>query len=279
MNTFWDDIKAILGRPTVKLIILVIVSLIICGVYASEKEDGPIHVIQNATKTVITPIQELSISAKSGLSKLTDKIYDNYGDAETISELKEENSKLKSQIVADEKYKQEANKYREMLKLKDQYNVDGIAAHVIGFSGNAWNQTVTIGVGSKDGVCAGQTVMGTTGIVGQIDSVNLFTSSVRLLTDPNSGVAVKVLNNNNDCILRGSLDGVLYLEGLGTNDLVSVGDVVTSSGLGGSYVPNLLVGNVLQLISLDSGVNRKIVVSPVEKLSTITEVFIIMESL
>lgn len=268
-----------MGRPTVKLIILVVVSLIICGVYATEQQGGPIHVLQNATKTVITPLQQLSLTAKSSLSKLTDKIYDNYGDAETISELKEENAKLKSQIVADEKYKQEAAKYRDMLKLKDQYDVNGIGAHVIGFSGNAWNQTITIAVGSKDGVCAGQTVMGSTGVVGQVDSVNLSTSTVRLLNDPNSGVAIKILNNNSDSILKGSLDGVLYIEGLNLNDQISVGDVVTTSGLGGSFVPNLLIGNISQIISLDSGVNRKIVVSPVEKLSMVSDVFVIQESL
>lgn len=125
-----------MGRPAVKLVILVILSLVICGVYATEKSSGPIHALQSAFATVITPLQKLGISAKSGMESLSDKIYDEIGDPDTITALKEENAKLKKQIIADDKYKQEAQRLREMLELKDQYQAQGIGARVIGFSGN-----------------------------------------------------------------------------------------------------------------------------------------------
>ena len=262
-----------------KLVILIIVSLVICAIYASEKNGGPIHVVQNAFSTVISPIQQVGISAKSGLEKLSDRIYEDIGDADTITGLKAENAKLKKQLIADEKYKQEAQRLREMLDLKDQYDAEGIGAHVIGMSANAWNQTITIGVGSEEGISAGLTVLGSNGVIGQVDSVNLFSSTVRLLSDPNSGVAVNLMHGQEyeDCILKGSLDGVLYLKGLDTNKNVSAGDVVVTSGLGGSFVGGLLIGNVSQIISADSGVNRKIVVNPIEKSSTLTDVFVIKE--
>lgn len=99
-----------------------------------------------------------------------------------------------------------------------------------------------------------------------------------MLTDPNSGVAVRLINGGKDCILKGSLDGILYIEGLDTTDSVNTGDVVITSGLGGSYVEGLIVGSVSQIITNQSGVNRKIVVSPIEKNSFITEVFVIRET-
>lgn len=103
-------------------------------------------------------------------------------------------------------------------------------------------------------------------------------STVRLLNDPRSGVAVKITGNNTDCILKGSLDGVMYVEGLDSNESVSAGDAVVTSGLGGSFVSGLLVGNISQVISTDNGANRKIVVNPIEKLSSISEVFVIQET-
>lgn len=115
-------------------------------------------------------------------------------------------------------------------------------------------------------------------MIGQIDSTNLFSSTVRLLTDPNSGVAIKNQNSGDDCILKGSLDGVLYIEGLDSKASVNIGDVIITSGLGGSYVEGLTIGSVSQIISSESGVNRKIVVNPIEKNSTITEVFVIKEA-
>lgn len=86
------------------------------------------------------------------------------------------------------------------------------------------------------------------------------------------------MGNENDCILKGSLDGVLYIEGLDTNEKISVGDGVVTSGLGGSFISGLLIGNISQIISADSGVNKKIVVNPIEKMSSISEVFVIQET-
>lgn len=127
-----------MGRPAVKLVLLGVLSLVICGIYASEKSGGPIHAIQNAFSTVVTPLQKIGITAKSGMETLSNKIYDQIDDdAETISSLKDENAKLKKQLIADEKYKEEARDLRDMLKLKDQYDAQGIGARVIGFSGNA----------------------------------------------------------------------------------------------------------------------------------------------
>ncbi len=91
-------------------------------------------------------------------------------------------------------------------------------------------------------------------------------------------MAVKLLNSGKDCILKGSLDGILYLEGLDTSDQVNNGDIVVTSGLGGSFVEGLVIGSVSQIISNQSGINRKIVVSPIERNSTITEVFAIQET-
>lgn len=112
--------------------------------------------------------------------------------------------------------------------------------------------------------------------MGQVVSTNPIDSKVRLLSDPNSGVAVKA--NKNDAILRGSLDGVLYLEGLDVNATVNIGDIVSTSGLGGSYVEGLVVGSITQIISTQSGTNKKIVVSPMEQVGSLNEVFVVKEA-
>lgn len=278
MNTFWDDIKAILGRPAVKLVILSLLSIAICGLYAAEKDNGIIHGIQNSFKTISLPISSAGIEAKAKMSVLSDKIFENFDDEDSLTALKEENARLKTQLIASEKYKQEAKRLQDLLGIKDQYNANGLGAHVIGYSGNAWNQVITIDIGSDDGVNAGQTVLGVNGVVGQIDSTGPHSATVRLLNDPNSGVAVKILSNGFDGILKGSLDGVLYLEGLDVEESANVGDIIVTSGLGGSYVEGLVIGNISQIIFNDSGVNRKIVVNPIEKSSSTTEVFVILES-
>lgn len=122
----------------------------------------------------------------------------------------------------------------------------------------------------------GQTVFSDGGVVGQVINVSPTSSTIRLLCDPNSGVAVKLKANNTDCILRGSLDGVLYIDDLDINAEVNVGDAVVTSGLGGSYVEGLAVGSVYQVIENAAGEGKKIAVNPLADLHSIKEVFIII---
>lgn len=137
MNTFWEDIKAIIQRPFVKLGILLLLGLALCGIYAAEKEEGPLHIVQNACRTVCTPLSSAGIGVKAGMSVLADRIFDNFADGETLSELKAENARLKTQIIANEKYKQEAERLQALLNIRDQFQAEGVGAHVIGVSGNA----------------------------------------------------------------------------------------------------------------------------------------------
>lgn len=233
------------------------------------------HVFQNACTTITAPISKLGVYVQSGLSTVSDWINNKTADGDTISALKAENAKLKTQLITSEKYKKEAERLQQLLNIKDQYQAEGVAAHVIGVSNSAWNQTITISCGSNDGISAGQTVLGKNGVVGQIVSTNPIDSKVRLLSDPNSGVAVRIQSSRVDAILKGSLDGVLYLEGLDANAQVAVGDIVATSGLGGSYVEGLVVGSVSQIISTQSGTNKKIIVSPLEQCKDLNEVFVV----
>lgn len=116
---------------------MVLISLGLCGIYAIEKDGGPIHIVQNACRTVCSPLSSAGIGVKAGMSVLSDRIFDNFADAETLSELKAENARLKTQIIANEKYKQEAERLQALLNMKDQYSAEGVGAHVIGVSGNA----------------------------------------------------------------------------------------------------------------------------------------------
>lgn len=126
-----------MSRPVVKLVLLSALGLALCGIYAAEGQAGPVHIVQNAVGTVSSPINQAGIGVKAGLSTVSDKIFDNFADGETLSELKEENARLKTQLVASEKYRQEAERLQALLGIKDQYQAEGIGAHVIGVSGNA----------------------------------------------------------------------------------------------------------------------------------------------
>ena len=146
---------------------------------------------------------------------------------------------------------------------------------MVGRSSNAYSQTVTIDVGESDGVDTGLTVMGSTGVVGQVIATTGSTATVRLLTDPGSGAGAIIQSSRAEGVVRGSLDGLLYLEAVDADVVVNVDDLVVTSGLGGSYTRGLLIGRVVKVEGSPGDATRRIVVSPNGTAGALEEVFVV----
>ena len=189
--------------------------------------------------------------------------------------LREYNSQLEQQYAQMEEYKQEAQRLQKLLDLKDNYQIEGTGARVIGRSSEAWSQTVIINKGTNEGISTGQTVIGTSGVVGQVVSASGSTATVRLLTDPQSGAAAMVQSSRAEGILRGSLVGLLYLEDLDADAEVNVGDVIVTSGLGGRYARGLIIGTVVKVDAQQGDTSRRIVVSPNDSIDTLEDVLVV----
>lgn len=259
----------------VLLIGLIVASVVMMTVYGREGETGPLHTLQSAVSGAVSPLRIVGGSIESATSTVGDTVDNITADQSTLSGLREYNEQLVQQYSQMEEYKQEAQRLQKLLDLKDTYQIEGTGARVIGRSSEAWSQTVIINKGSDDGVSTGQTVMGTSGVVGQITSTSSHTATVRLLTDPQSGAAAMVQSSRAEGILRGSLVGLLYLEDLDADAEVNVGDVIVTSGLGGSYARGLIIGTVVKVDAQQGDTSRRAVVSPNDAISTLEDVLVV----
>ena len=259
----------------VLLIGLIVASVVMMTVYGREGETGPLHTLQSAVSGAVSPLRIVGGSIESATSTVGDTVDNVTADQSTLSGLREYNEQLVQQYSQMEEYKQEAQRLQKLLDLKDTYQIEGTGARVIGRSSEAWSQTVIINKGSDDGVSTGQTVMGTSGVVGQIVSTSSHTATVRLLTDPQSGAAAMVQSSRAEGILRGSLVGLLYLEDLDADAEVNVGDVIVTSGLGGSYARGLIIGTVVKVDAQQGDTSRRAVVSPNDAISTLEDVLVV----
>ena len=104
---------------------------------------------------------------------------------------------------------------------------------------------VILDKGQSNGVYVGQPVIDADGIMGQVISVDLFTSRVLLLTDFRSAIPVQDVRSDARGILvgRGRLAKLLLKDTPGTVD-IKVNDLLVTSGLGGHYPPGYPVGLV-----------------------------------
>ena len=193
-----------------------------------------------------------------------------------MSQLKESNAQLSQMVVELEEYRQEASRLEALIGIHDVYGFSSVAAHVTGYSSDSYNRIITIDVGTASGVKPGLPVMGSTGVVGQVVSCSTYTSEVRLLNDAQSGVAVMLQNSRAEGILSGSVEGVLYLQGVDESTEVKEGEAVITTGLGGGYFRGLVVGVVSKVEQRQGDATRTIVISPNSSFSNISEVLVVL---
>jgi rod shape-determining protein MreC len=125
------------------------------------------------------------------------------------------------------------------------------AASVIGRDPSPFLHYIIINRGSNDGILRGMPVVTNQGLVGRIDAVIADAARVQLVTDPASTVNVHLKNANTDAVLLGSVTGDISLDMISQDATVQGGDLILTSGLGGGYPPDLIVGQVINVRKLD----------------------------
>ncbi len=133
---------------------------------------------------------------------------------------------------------------REILSLQESSNNESISAAVISRKTGSWWRQIILNKGSKDGVEIGSSVIGPGGLLGRVNSTSLFTSSVTLLTSPESKVGVWVDRIQINGLLIGSGDDYPNLILYSKDADIKVGDFVSSSPASTLLPPNIPIGIV-----------------------------------
>ncbi len=252
---------------------------VVCmAVYTHEGEGGPLHALQGTLKATLVPAETAGIqldAAAEGAAQAND---DAAASEETLTQLRERNAELTALLAQAEELRKENERLQGLVNIVGAYGVEGPTGRVVGRSTDAWNQTVTLDVGSSSGVEEGLTVIGSTGVVGQVISVAPGSCVVRLLTDPQSGAAALVQSSRAEGVVRGSLAGLLYLENTDAKAELSVGDVVLTSGLGGSYTCGLLIGTIVRIEGGSGDAGRQVVVAPNDTAAPLEELTVVLSA-
>ncbi len=144
--------------------------------------------------------------------------------------------------------KRDNQRLREILSLQKSSDKDTISAAVISRKNGSWWRQLTLNKGSKDGVQTGSTVVGPGGLLGRISNTSLYTSSVILLTSPDSKVGVWVDRIQVNGLMIGSGDNYPKLILYSKDADVKVGDFVSSSPASTLLPPNMPIG-IIQSIN------------------------------
>ena len=131
---------------------------------------------------------------------------------------------------------------REILSLQRLSDSESISASVISRkTGSFWRQII-LNKGAKDGVEIGSFVVGPGGLLGRVENTSLFTSTVRLLTSPESKVGVWVERIQMHGLLVGSGNDYPKVIFYNKDIDIKVGDFVLSSPASTLLPPNIPIG-------------------------------------
>tara|TARA_A100001388_G_scaffold203236_1_gene154256 strand:+ start:258 stop:1001 length:744 start_codon:yes stop_codon:yes gene_type:complete len=136
---------------------------------------------------------------------------------------------------------------REILSLKVSSKDDHISAAVISRKTGSWWRQIILNKGSNDGVEIGSIVIGPGGLLGRVNKTSFFTSSVTLLTSPESKVGVWVDRIQMNGLLVGVGDDYPSLILYSKDSDLKVGDFVSSSPASTLLPPNVPIGIVLSV--------------------------------
>jgi len=133
---------------------------------------------------------------------------------------------------------------REILSLQESSNDDNLSAAVISRKTGGWWRQIILNKGSKDGVEIGSVVIGPGGLLGIVKNISLFTSSVTLITSPESKLGVWVDRIQINGLLVGLGDDYPSLILYSKDADIKVGDFVSSSPASTLLPPNIPIGIV-----------------------------------
>ena len=132
---------------------------------------------------------------------------------------------------------------------------------------------IEVNKGEAQGVRVGQSVISGRGLVGRVDQVTARTALVQLLTDPECRVAGRVSTSREQGIVRYYPSRGLALANVPIDGQVKQGDLVISSGLGGSFPEGLPVGVVKSVTRDESEIFADVLLQPVVNFNAIDELY------
>ncbi len=237
---------------------------------------GLLRPVQDASYKLVSPIE-------SGLRSLAQPVADivtKYGDTQALTRenesLRAENERLNADLA---RLREEATQNDELQRLLDTKNSladqQFLAASVVARDPSNLRQLIAINRGKSDGIKVGMPVVteGNT-LVGTVSKVEGDHSWVTLVTDVDSGVSALLQESRAEGVVVGGYDRKLSMQFVEQNATVNEGDTVITSGLGGTYPKDLVIGRVTGVSGTPQELFRNVTVEPLASLSNLETVLV-----
>lgn len=232
-----------LGRPSRLLLLMLMLSL--CGGLILLSAAGALTTVEGFVAAPLHGISglfnRLSLSISSTLEELND-----------LGQLRERIAELEEQLARRQiesiQLREAASDYERLVNLLSYTsaleNQEFLTADVIAVEQTGIARSVIINRGTRDGIAVGMPVSTNLGLVGRIIRVSANAAQVQLINDENSAVSSRLQTSRAHGSIIGQASGVLRLTMVDLDEEIRQGDLVITSGLGGNFPADIVVGQV-----------------------------------
>lgn len=239
--------------------------------------------ISGFLRPIMGVVMDPFVAAQRWLSERFMAVYDFFTLPRNVTELIQRNSELEnevanlqSQIIQLQEQLSEADILYSLLDYARSRPADEyLAAAVIGRDTSPFLQYIIIDHGSDDGLRYGMPVVTQQGLVGRIAAVTASAARVQLVSDVDSVVNVTLQSQEEDALVQGSITGDITLEMVDQSVNVNSGEILLTSGLGGNYPSDIIVGQVYDVRKTENELFQTAYVQPMVDFTSLRAVLVI----
>jgi len=190
--------------------------------------------------------------------------------------LRADNERLRLQAMQVQETRQENERLRSLLALRERLPLRTLPGEVIGRESGGWTRSVTVNRGVGDGVATQTPVVVPDGLVGRVVRVRPGNSVVQLLNDPASTIGAIAQRTRTAGLVEGDPGGAVRFKFMARDGAsIGPGDLIVTSGQGNIFPKGLPVGRVTAIEDKGSALFHFAVLSPVVDFARIEEVLLL----
>ncbi len=254
-----------------RLFLVVFIVLVIIIIQARNVNiEGP---FRGLLGNIVNPAVYYTSKLFSGISGVWNSYINLVGVKKQNSEYKKiiDNLTLENALLSEKLSQSE--RLDSLFRFYRTFSFKQIPANVIG-ANDGYIKTITIDLGSVDGIEKNDPVIGFQGLVGKVSAVYVTTSDVDIILNISSNVSVINSRTRVAGIMRGDGKGRLYVDYYDRLDDVRIGDVFVTSGLGKLFPKGVRVGKVSEIIQDKTGLFQKVYIEQSEDYYKLEHVFV-----
>ena len=246
MTNLTNDTESdLLVRRPLRRLLIVLAAAVLFGFFIFWRIDNErMAAVRADLVNELLPIFEFGIKPGKFAIKAFSAIGDFSSVVDRVSELEEENRKLQQLRERVIVLEQQNAALREITNVQLNRDHSTVSGQVAADTSGAFRNSLLVNVGRQNGISDGWAVIDGRGLVGRISGVGRTSSRVLLLIDSSSRIPVKIQPSGSRGIVSGQNGPIPSLELVSNLQQVNPGDSIYTSGDGGIFPPNLLVGSV-----------------------------------